>query len=71
VDRQTLTDLIAASPVRVRMNSGQTFEISGPELAIVDNIAAYVLTRDDEGEFRTRVLALVCMESVEPLESAA
>jgi hypothetical protein len=71
MDRKTLTDLINAGPIRVRMNSGQTFEIPGAEFAIVDDIAAHVLTRDPEdGRMRARVLALVCMESAEPYEPA-
>ncbi len=53
------------------MKTGQTYEIPSREHAIIDSIAAHVLTKDADGKFRTRILALVCMVSIEKLAAAA
>lgn len=50
------------------MNDGSHYEILSTEMAVVDEIAAHVLYRDSDGKYRTRILALVCMVSIEPLE---
>jgi len=71
MDRETLTDAINEGPVQVTMNNGSTFVIPSPEFVIVDQTAAHVLTKVDGGKYRARILALVCMVSIEKLESAA
>jgi hypothetical protein len=71
MDRDTLNEAIQGGPIRVTMNSGQTYEIPSRDHAIVDSIAAHVLTKDADGKFRTRILALVCMVSIEKLAAAA
>jgi hypothetical protein len=71
MNRQTLVDAIKAGPVRVFMNDGTSCEIPTIEMAIVDEIAAFVLTRDLDGKYRARILALVCMTTIEPLTHAA
>lgn len=70
MDRVTLTDAIKAGPVQVFMSDGSRFVIQSPEFAIVDDIAAHVLTTEADGKMRARILALVCMTRVEPLVSA-
>ena len=52
------------------MNDGSKFTIASPELAVVDDIAAHVLSRDDDGKLRAQILALVCMTRIEPMEMA-
>lgn len=68
MDRQTLLESVKKSPVRITMNDGSHYEILSTEMAVVDEIAAHVLYRDSDGKYRTRILALVCMVSIEPLE---
>jgi hypothetical protein len=70
MDYQTLTDAIKEGPVRVTMNDGRFFEIPSSEFAIVDSTAAHVLTRAEDGKLRARILALVCMTSIEKLAAA-
>ena len=48
MDREELTQLIAQGPVRIRINNGDTFDITGSEMAIVSDISAAVLVRKDE-----------------------
>lgn len=67
MDRDTLVAAIKAGAIRVHMNDGRSFEILSPEFAIVDSIAAHVLTRDDDGKYRARILALVRMVEIEHL----
>ncbi len=71
MDRETLNDAIQGGPIRVTMNTGQSFEIPSRDHAIVDSIAAHVLTKDADGKYRARILALVCMVSIEKLEPSA
>ncbi len=70
MDRETLMQAIIAGPIRVTMNTGQEFEIPSRDHAIVDSTAAHVLTKDKDGKYRARILALVCMVSIEKLEPA-
>ena len=70
MDRQELTSLIASGPVRIRMNNGDTIDISHPEMATVSDISAAVLVRSEDGRLRHRHLALVCVCSVEELSDA-
>ena len=67
MDREELSTLIKDGPVRITMNDGRAFEVSGPEMATVSDIAAAVLYRADDGRFRHIHLPLVTMTSVEPL----
>ena len=71
MDRETLNDAIQGGPIRVTMNTGQSFEIPSRDHAIVDSIAAHVLTKDADGKYRARILAIVCMVSIEKLEPSA
>ncbi|MEQ1828733.1 MAG: hypothetical protein ABL921_22410 [Pirellula sp.] len=71
MDRTTLVDAIKSGPIRVRMNDGSEYIILSPEFCVVSEIAAHTLYKDDEGKLRPRTLALVCMVSIEPLESPA
>lgn len=71
MDRETLNDAIQGGPIRVTNNTGQSFEIPSRDHAIVDSIAAHVLTKDADGKYRARILALVCMVSIEKLEPSA
>jgi hypothetical protein len=67
VDREELTAIIRATPVRIRMNDGRAYEIPGPEFAVVSDIAASILHRGDDGKLRHVYLPLVTMCAVEPI----
>ncbi|MEQ1829658.1 MAG: hypothetical protein ABL921_27090 [Pirellula sp.] len=71
MDRDTLLDAIRKGPIRVHMNDGQHFDILNLEMAVVDDIAAHVLTRNDDGKYRTKILSLVCMVSIESISQNA
>ncbi len=71
MDRETLVDAIADGPVRIFMNDGRSFDVPSPEFAIVDTTAAHILTKDSDGKLRARILSLVCMTSVERIDTAA
>jgi hypothetical protein len=70
VDREELTALIKKGPIRIRMNDGRSYEVSGPEFATVSDIAAAVLYRGEDGKYRHMHLPLGTMSGVEPLETA-
>ena len=65
MDRDTLLEEIRTGPVRVHMNDGTSFLIPSREVALVDQIAASVLYKDDAGIWKTHVLSLVCMTRIE------
>jgi hypothetical protein len=71
MDRETLTDAIKEGPVRVAMNDGSVYEIPSHEFAIVDQTAAHILTKADDGKYRAKILALVCMVSIEKFQPSA
>ena len=49
MDRDELIHLIQQGPVRVRMNNGDVWDIPSAEFAIVGDLHAAVLVRDDDG----------------------
>ncbi len=67
MDRQTLTQAIDKGPILIAMNDGKQFTVASREMMIVDDIAAHVLCREADGKLRTKILALVCMCSIEPV----
>ena len=71
MDRKTLLEAIRRGPVRVGMNDGSSYMIPSIEFCLVSDIAANVLLKDaEDGKLRAKVLALVCMVSIEELEPA-
>lgn len=70
MDRETLLSAIDDGPVRVHMNDGQAFDIADHKSCMVDDMKAYVLYRDGQGELRAHWLSLVCMTRVEPISDA-
>lgn len=67
MDREELLALLRQGPHRIRMNDGHHYDVASLEMAVVSDIAAYVLRRSDDGKLRTVVLPLVTMTAVEPL----
>ena len=67
VDRSTLLDALRRGPVRITMNDGSVFNVPSIELCAVTDISAYLVTLAEDGKWRGRHLALVCMVSVEEL----
>jgi hypothetical protein len=50
-------------PVQIRMNNGDTYEVAGPEFALVSDYSVAVLTRDN-GRMLNRLLALMNISEV-------
>jgi hypothetical protein len=48
---------IGKSPVRIRINNGDTYEVPRPEFALVSDYSVAVLTREN-GRMLNRLLAL-------------
>ena len=66
MDRETFLAALRKGPIRVTMNDGSQYNIQSTELCVVDQIAAHALYQED-GVWKTRILSLVCMISIEPL----
>ena len=70
MDREELIHLIQQGPVRVRMNNGDVWDIPSTEIAIVGDLHAAVLVRDDDDIRRAKIFSLVCVCSAGPMEPA-
>ena len=70
MDRDALMAAIRQGPIEVSMNDGQKLAILGVEFCVVDDIAAHILYRAEDGSWKTKMAALVCMATIAPLESA-
>jgi len=70
MDRDTLMEAIRQGPIEVSMNDGQKLAIQGVEFCVVDDTAAHILYRAEDGSWKTKIAALVCMATIAPLESA-
>jgi hypothetical protein len=57
-------------PVRIRMNNGDTYEVQGPEFALVSDYSVALLTRDN-GRMLNRLLALINISEVSESSQAA
>ncbi len=71
MDRETLMNAVRQGPVEVAMNDGQKITIPGIEFCLVDDIAAHILYRREDGSFHTKIASLVCMATITPLSSAS
>ena len=60
-----MLDALRRGPVRITMNDGSVFSVPSIELCAVTDISAYLVTLAEDGKWRGRHLALVCMVSVE------
>jgi hypothetical protein len=54
---------IRRSPVRIHMNNGDTYDVPGPEFALVSDYSVAILDRDN-GRMLNRLLALVNISEV-------
>jgi len=68
-----LGEYVAAEPFRpfrIRMASGQAFDIRHPEMILVGRVSVriYSLTGDDQNE-KWHDVSMLLMETVEPLDS--
>ena len=70
MDRETLMNTVRQGPVEVSMNDGQKLTIPGVEFCVVDDIAAHILYRAEDGSLKTKIAALVCMTTITPIESS-
>lgn len=70
MDREELNEWIRRGPIRSTMNSGDTVDILNREFVTVSSMAAAVLVRCEDGEYRHKVFPLVTMSKVEQLEPA-
>jgi len=68
MDRKELMAAIRKGPILIRMNDGSEYVVENMEMAMVSDIAAHVLYRDEEdGKYRAAILPLVTMSLVQPL----
>ena len=62
------------APYRIRLNSGRTFEIRHPEMAVIGRSAVNIYSFSSgpaEPFDRMEMISLVLIESVEPVNSAS
>jgi hypothetical protein len=60
-------------PSRIKMTSGETFEIRHPEMIAVSRTTAHVFTwmgDDEDPKQQEREISILLNESIEPLDSA-
>jgi hypothetical protein len=61
-------------PFRIKMTSGETFEIRHPENIAVSRTTAHVFTwmseDDEDSKEREREISIILIESIEPLKPA-
>lgn len=58
------------SPIRIRMNNGDMYDLPSPEFAIVGDFSMSVLVRDD-GRLLNKILALVNISEISEIEQSA
>jgi hypothetical protein len=57
------------TPIRIRMNNGDTYDLPNPEFAIVGDYSMSVLVRDS-GRLLNKILALVNISEITELEQS-
>lgn len=70
MDRETLMDAVQRGPVEISMNDGQKITIPGIEFCVVDDVAAHILYRAEDGSWKTRIAAMDCMTTITLIESS-
>lgn len=70
MDRETLMTAIRKGPVEIAMNDGKKIIVPNLEFCVVDDIAAHVLYRADDGKWRTQIASLVCITTVSQLSTS-
>lgn len=63
-------DWLRRCPIRIRMNTGDTYEVPSPEFALVSDYSVAVLTREN-GRMLNRLLALVSISEIIDLSEPA
>jgi hypothetical protein len=58
------------SPIRIRMNNGDTYDLPSAEFAIVGDFSMSVLTRDN-GRMLNKILALINISEITELQESA
>ena len=71
MDREELNEWIRSGPIRITMNSGDTIDITNPELVTVSSMAAVVLVKCEDVKYRHHIYPLVAMSKIEQLEPAS
>lgn len=71
MDREELNEWIRSGPIRITMNSGDTVDITNPELVTVSSMAAVVLVKCENAKYRHHIYPLVAMSKIEQLEPAS
>jgi hypothetical protein len=54
---------IRRSPVRIRMNNGDTYEVPGPEFALVGDYSVALLSREN-GRLLNKLIALLNISEI-------
>jgi hypothetical protein len=63
-------DWLRRCPIRIRMNTGDTYDVPSPEFALVSDYSVAVLTREN-GRMLNRLLALVNISEIVDLSESA
>jgi hypothetical protein len=58
------------SPIRIRMNNGDMYDVPGPEFALVGDYSVAVLVRDN-GRMLNKIVALVNISEITELSQSA
>jgi hypothetical protein len=69
-----LGEYVAAEPFRpfrIRMASGQSFDIKHPEMILVGRTSARVHDAEGDGNEAWRDVSLLLMETIEPMDAPA
>ena len=74
---QRIVNYVSAEPFRpfrIKMNSGDTFDIRHPEMIAVGRTTAHVFTwmseEADDSKEREREISIMLIESIEPLKAS-
>ena len=70
MDRETVMEAIRRGPIEITMNDGQKIIVPNSEFCVVDDIAAHILYRAEDGSMKTKIAALVCMTSITPVDAS-
>ena len=67
MDRSTMIELLNHLPFQIEMNDGKKYIVEDHGDIAIGDIAVVVVAKCEDGKYRHKWLALVCMCSVEPV----
>ena len=70
MEPEEVKDWLRRSPIRIRMNNGDTYDVPNPEFAIVGDFSMSVLVRD-KGRLLNKILALLNISEIAEISQPA